>query len=301
MQHASVQPTRRLHTLSAAAALLLLAACGGGGTSTPAASAGPGPGTTPPPVVNTITVTGSVVDTIGAPVVDATVSLGTISGPAPSTQSDTSGNYALPVNPALINTGTVVVVTVAKEGYKSCTGTLNQTDATVTGCNILPLAGADELHPAPADAALVRLGDGEVSGGAANSKLQVATPAGLVKTIRLGWPATGFDLTAYQTFTLNVTIRGMQSVGCADQIVVLQGASAETATALRTFSAVNASLPDSDPDGAFSPYALQVPTSLFSASGGSVYVKMVAGVCVEGTPADPSDDYEFVGLYGKFS
>ncbi len=285
---------KRRHPLRAtpllAASLCLLAACGGGGTTSVTA-----------PIVSTTNITGSVGNASGAPVVDATVSLGATSGTSTTTRTDLNGNYALPVNPSTINIGTVVVVTVAKEGYKSCTGTVDQSTATVSGCTILPLAALDELHPAPADAALTRLGDGEVSGGTTNSKLQITTPLGLVKTISLGWLQNSVNLADYQTLTIHVSMRGLQTSGCADKVSVLQGASSQTASAVKVFSAADNNLANSDPDGALSPYALPVPTSLLNAAGGNVYVKLEAGLCTEGTPADPSDDYEFVGLYGKFS
>lgn len=285
------QPSHRLprfQALSSLTALSLLTACGGGGVSSPT-------------TLGTATViTGSVTNPSGAPVVDATVTLGTASGPPVATQSDLNGNYALPVDIATVNTATVVVVTVAKEGYKTCTGTVNPGNGTVSGCETLPPASVDELHPAPADAVLTRLGDGEVTGGATNSKLQMATPAGLTKTVLLGWPAN-FDLTAFQTFTVNVSLRGMQATACADKITVLQGASPVTTTAVQVFSAQTSTLADSNPLGGFSAYALQVPAASLNAAGGDVYVKMEAGVCTDGTPADPADDYEFVGLYGKFS
>ncbi len=285
MHHHIVQ---RRHALRAApllaASLCLLTACGGGGTTSATG-----------PVVGTTNISGSVGNASGAPVVDATVSLGTTSG-----KTDLNGNYTLPVGSST-NTGTVVVVTVAKEGYKSCTGTVDPATLVVAGCTILPLAALDELHPAPADASLVRLGDGEVSGGTTNSKLQITTPLGLAKTISLGWLQNGVNLADYQTLTIHMSMRGLQTSGCADKVKVLQGASPQVATAVKTFSAADNNLANSDLDGALSAYALAVPTSLLNAAGGNVYVTLEAGLCTEGTPADPSDDYEFVGLYGKFS
>lgn len=288
------RPQRPHHVAGLAAAACLLAACGGGGggTGSPAASPGPAP--------VSITVSGSVSNSSGAPVMDAIVSLGTTNGTPVVTQTDMNGSYALPVDISTVNTGTTVVVTVAKEGYKSCTGTVNSANGAVTGCDTLPLALPDELHPAPADAVLTRLGDGEVTGGATNSALQIAPPSGLSKTIGMVW-SSGLDPAAYQTFTVNVNIRGMQAFSCADKITVLQGASAGSATEIQVFSAATGTLADSDALGAFSPYALQLPASALSASGGNVYVKLEAGLCVDGTPADPADDFEFVGLYGKFS
>jgi hypothetical protein len=291
------QKTRRAHrhrqwpALAAISAACLLAACGGGGSSTPGAN---------PPVVASTIITGNVGNGSGAPVADATVSLGTTSGTPATTQTDTSGNFTLPVPTADVNTSTVVVVTIAKDGHKTCTGTVNVANGTVAGCETLPLAAPDELHPAPADAVLVRLGDGEISGGAANSKLQIAPPLGLSKTVALPWPAN-LDPAAFQTFTLNLNIRGMQSFDCADKITVLQGANAQMAAEVQAFSAATNSLADSDSQGGFSAYALQIPAAMFSVAGGNVYVKLEAGLCASGTPADPSDDYEFVGLYGKFS
>jgi len=280
---------RNLPVLAALA--LMLAACGGGGISSPAASPGPAP-------IN-INVTGTVTTPGGAPVADATVSLGTTNGTPVVTQTDTNGNFVLPVDTSTVNTDTAVVVTIAKDGHKTCTGTVSSTNGSVTGCTTLPLALPDELHPAPADAVLTRLGDG-TTGGNINSKLQVSPPFGLSRTIAMAWPA-GLDPAAHQTFTLHVNIRGLQAAKCADRITVLQGASEGSASPLRTFSAATATLADSDAQGNFSAYALQVPASSFSATGGSVYVTMEAGNCVDGTLADPADDYEFVGLYGKFS
>lgn len=287
----SAAPRARVASIVAAAALSHLAACGGGGTSSPGAN---------PPVVSMTTLTGTVGNASGAPVVGATVSVSTTAGPPATTQTDTTGNFALPVPTSTLNTGTVVVVTVAKDGHKACTGTVNLSNSTVVGCNILPLAGLDEMHPAPADAVLVRLGDGEISGGAANSKLQIPAPLGIGKTIALRWPAN-IDLTAFQTLTVNVNVRGMQAVDCANKVTVLQGATAQTATSLGVFSATNGTLFDSDSQGAFTSYALPLPSNLLSATGGPVYVKLESGTCTLGTPADPSDDFEFVGLYAKFS
>jgi hypothetical protein len=290
MRNHTVHHRRRMHILSAAAVMCLLAACGGGGTTS----------TTPPVVASTV-VTGNVVGTVGGtPVADATVSLGTNTGTPATTQTDAGGNFTLPVPTADLNTSTVVVVTVAKDGHKSCTGTVNVTNGTVVGCETLPLVAPDELHPIPADAALVRLGDGESSGGAVNSKLQIAPPLGLSRTVALPWRAN-LDPAAFQTFTLRLNIRGMQAFDCANKITVLQGANAQMAAEVQTFSAATNSLADSDALGGFSAYALQIPAAMFSVAGGNVYVKMEAGLCASGTPADPSDDYEFVGLYGKFS
>lgn len=283
---------RPLQALSMAAAACLLAACGGAGVSAPA-------GTTPIHG-GYITIVGTVNNASGAPVSNATITLGTTSGPPATTQSDMNGNYSLPVDTSTVNTGTTVVVTVASEGYQTCVGTVNTATGMVTGCEVLPAVALGELYPAVADAVLVRLGDGEVTGGAANSKLQIAAPFGLSKTIPLAWPAN-FDNTSFQTFTLRVSIRGMQANSCANKVTVLQGATAGTATELRVFSAATNTLSDSDALGELSSYALPLAASAFSATGGNVYVKMEAGACADGTPADPSDDYEFVGLYGKFS
>ena len=281
---------RHRHTPTLAAVLCLLAACGGGGTTTPGAN---------PPIVASTVITGNVGNGSGAPVVNATVSLGNTSGTPATTQTDTSGNFTLPVATSTINTGTAVVVTVAKDGFKACTGTLNLATSTVAGCETLALALADEIHPAPADAILVRLGDGEAA-GTVNSKLQIAPPFGLVKTIRLGWPVN-FNLSAFQTLTLRMNIRAMESFGCLDKITVLQGGDATTATQVQVFSAATNTLADSDPLGGFSPYALAVPTAFLNATGGDLYVKLEAGLCTGAPPNDPSDDYEFVGLYGKFT
>ncbi|KNZ31601.1 MAG: hypothetical protein AD742_16590 [Methylibium sp. NZG] len=275
----------------AAATASLLVACGGGGTTSfvgvPA---------------STSTISGTVGNASGAPVVGATVSATTTAGPPVTVQTDGGGNFSLQVPTASLNAGTVVVVTVSKDGHKSCTGIVDSASGSVTGCTTLPLAGLDELHPAPADAGLVRLGDGETTGGAVNSKLQIPTPNGLSKTIALTWPAN-FNLAAYQTFTVNVNMRGVQGAefGCANKVVVQQGASAATAVAVSTFSAANGNLLDSDRLGAFSSYGLQLPTSLLSATGGNIFITLESGLCTLGTPSDPSDDFEFVGLFGKFS
>ena len=231
---------------------------------------------------------------------DATVSLGTKSGPPATTTSDQGGNYSLVVANTSINTNTTVVITVAKEGYQSCTGTVSLTDGRVSGCNVLPVVATGELYPALADATLVRLGDGEVSGGAANSELQLALPFGLSKTVTLRWPAN-LALASYQTLTVNATKRGLQSSLCADKVTVLQGATLETAAVVREFSATAGNLADSDARGGLTPYALQLPATALSATGGDLYVKLEAGLCRDGTAADPADDYEFVGLFGKFS
>ena len=44
-----------------------------------------------------------------------------------------------------------------------------------------------------------------------------------------------------------------------------------------------------------------MPAAIFSASGGDIYVRFESGLCSDGTLADPADDFEFVGVHGKFS
>lgn len=292
MRRQNVRPLQRLgRALGIAAAAGMVAACGGGGGTT---------SSVPPPAATTIT--GSVADSAGAPVADATVTLATTSGPPAVAQTTPAGQYTLTVDPAKVNTGTTLVVTVYKDGYQTCTGTVNTTTNTVAGCNTLTLAAATELYPAAADAVLVRLGDGETTGGAVNSKLQIATPLGLSKTIKLGWPA-GLTLAAYANFTLNVDFRGLQANNCPDKVTVLQGATLAAANAnpVRVFSAADNTLADSNSDGTFSSYALAVPTTLLNASAGDLFVKIESGDCgVFGAPGDREDDFEFVGLNGKF-
>lgn len=294
MCRTTFRPYQRLRqTLSTAAAAGLLAACGGGGgISTTGA---------PPAVSSGVTnVTGTVNNASGAPVPNASVTLGTTSGTPASTQSDANGHYALVVDTSSLNTGATVVVTVAKEGYQSCTGTVNAASGVVVGCETLPVVGLGELYPAPENAVLVRLGDGEATGGTTNSKLQIATPYGLSKTIPLGWPAN-FDLAAFQTFTVHMSIRGLQATDCNNKVTVRQGPTADTAVDVRVFSGATNTLANSDPLGAFSPYALQLPASALNAAGGNLYVKLESGVCSTGTAADPADDFEFAGVFGKFS
>ena len=277
-----LRPLRQ--ALSITAAACLLAACGGGGGTVSVS--------VPP---TTVTFTGNVTTTGGAPVPNALVSIGTT-----PTTSDNNGNYSLTLDTTAVNTNTAVVVVVAKDGYQTCTGTVNVAAGTVAGCNQLTASSQGELYPAAADAELVRLGDGEVTGGASNSKLQLKTPYGLTKTITLVWPAN-FTPAGFQTFTVNVRMRGLQASICADKIRLLQGASAATAAVVQDFSATTGTLADSDASGEFSAYALQVPVVLLNASGGNLHVKLESGVCTSGTPADPSDDYEIVGVNGKFS
>lgn len=276
-----LRPLRQ--ALSITAAACLLAACGGGGSSGAVSTAVPA-----------ITITGNVTTAGGAPVPDALISVGT----APST-SDINGNYTVTFDTTAVNTSTTVVATVSKDGYQTCTGTVNVAAGTLAGCNNLTPASADELYPAAAEAVLVRLGDGEVTGGTTNSKLQLTRALGLTKTIALAWP-TNFTLANFQTFTVNVRMRGLQASTCANKITVLQGATADTAAAVQDFSAAAGTLADSDSLGEFSPYALQLPVTSLNASGGNLYVRLESGICSIGTPADPADDYEFVGLHGKF-
>lgn len=279
-------------TLSVSAAVCLLAVftgCGGGGISQGGGVGQPAP--------TTGTVTGTVADSAGAPVVGALVSIDA----APPVSSDASGNYSVTYDTSAVNTSTTVVVTVAKEGYQTCVGTVNVATGSVTGCNTLTPVSATELYPAAADAELVRLGDGEASGGSVNSALQINVPFGLSKTITLPLPAN-YPIANYQTFTVNLKIRGLQADICADKITVLQGATAATATPLKVFQFSDGNLPNSDAAGAFTPYALALPATSLSAAAGDIHVKLEAGDCgAFGTPVDPADDFEFVGLYGNFS
>jgi hypothetical protein len=281
---------RQTLSLSAVAWLLaVLVGCGGGGTVQVGGGGQPAP--------TTGTITGTVADSAGAPVVGALVSIDA----APPVSSDASGNYSVTYDTSAVNTSTTVVVTVAKEGYQTCVGTVNVATGSVAGCNTLTLVSVTELYPAAADAELVRLGDGEATGGTVNSALQIVTPFGLSKTITLPLPAN-YPIANYQTFTVNLRIRGLQADICADKITVLQGATAATATPLKVFQFSDGNLPNSDVAGAFTSYALALPATLLSAAAGDIHVKLEAGDCgVHGTPADPADDFEFVGLYGNFS
>ena len=290
-KHIHFRPRLLLQAMFLAAAGGLLLACGGGG-------GGGAGGSVPAPTP--ITVAGIVTTTTSGgtvPVSGAVVTL----GPATDTTNST-GNFTVTVDPATVNTTTTVVVTVVKDGYRSCTGTVDVTAGTVAGCDQLSPAADDELHPKGTEAVLVRLGDGEVTGGSTNSKLQLITPFGLSKTLTLGWPASNFTLANYSTFTLHARIRGLQASSCANRFSVLQGTSAATAAPVQVFEGAPVNtLADSDVNGEFSTYALQVPAVAFSASGGNLYVKLESGLCLSAPPGDPSDDFEFVGLFGKFT
>ena len=187
----------------------------------------------------------------------------------------------------------------------TCSGTspiVNTTVGSVAGCGTLTLVSTGELYPAAADAVLVRLGDGEVTGGLANSALQLNAAHGLSKTVTLPWPTNLTTIANYQNFAVNLRIRGLQASLCANRITVLQGASAGTAVPLKAFQFSDGSLLDSDASGAFSNYALQVPVASLSASAGDVHVKLESGDCgTNGTPSDPSDDFEFVDLHANFT
>jgi hypothetical protein len=213
--------------------------------------------------------------------------------------TDAAGTYSLAIDVATVNTSALLVVTVAKPSYRTCVGTANLVAHTVSGCDVLTLASAEELFPAPADSNLVRLGDGEFTNGTSNSQLQLKQPYGRSKTIELGWPVN-FTLASYLNFGVMTSMRGVQATICANTVTVLQGATADTAVALKVFSATNNNLPNSDPDGAFSPYVMEVPTWAIDPVGGKLFVKLDSGDCVNGTAGDPADDFEFVGLYGKF-
>ncbi|MDH5540453.1 MAG: carboxypeptidase-like regulatory domain-containing protein [Rhizobacter sp.] len=107
-QHPSLNLRPLRTALSTIAVSCLFAACGGGG------GGGGGSGIAP---ATTITLSGNVTSSVGAPLPGALVSLGGV-----PTTSDSKGDYQLTLDTAIVNTGTIVVVTVAKDGYQSCTG-----------------------------------------------------------------------------------------------------------------------------------------------------------------------------------
>lgn len=304
--------TRPMMRACSAVAVLLLAACGGGGGGGDTSQGGNTGPVVPTVAATDVQFTAVVVDSKGAAVSGATVSVATTDTSTGtlktvSTTTDSNGAYTITTPTTTLANAPQVVLTISKQDYQTVTeiysgvsgGTAyggNNSAITATTITqpatvkivISPLAAGQY---APTDGiGPIHLGDQVYNTGqtSANFGFQVPT-SGLTKTINIG-SLTGVDLTKYTGMSINISFRGQESADCADQMTFFQSADGTTQKSPQSLPLV----PNTGAGYVDQTYAVDV--SKLDVALGDMYLKIDSGGCTSaspGVPGDAADDFEF--------
>ena len=225
----------------------------------------------------------------------------------------TSDNNTPPIN---------FFATLSKDRYRSCVSdpfnlTTSSNNITIKGCSTLTALGVGEFEPV-GGVTLTRLGNGDAQ-GENNSQLQVKLVNSSVpnKTYTLvkasEWGSSYLPSSnSYNTLTVTISFRGLgvtttdSKAGgavvstCPDDAVTISDG-----TFSKTFNRASG-LTNSPADGSFGDQTFQVAVGTGGISAGKdVTVKIESpATCVKtdgSALTDPMDDFEFKGIFGKFS